>query len=146
MGSWDPVGEEFAAQPPRKPTVLHEDERDPKVSGCPLSGVVTQERRTVHDREEFATRHMSVFANVLLREISPPKVGPKLVRRRYAEPMIDAVALVPMKTLPGWPEAEFSSVHLLMLCVVWPIATAVLFTLIGWGVHFAKGRGGKNSD
>ena len=83
---------------------------------------------------------MSVFANVLLREISPPKVGPKLVRRRYAEPMIDALALVPMKTLPGWPEAEFSSVH------VWPIATAVLFTLIGWGVHFAKGRGGKNSD
>jgi len=60
--------------------------------------------------------------------------------------MIDAVALVPMKTLPGWPEAEFSSVHLLMLCVVWPIATAVLFTLIGWGVHFTKGRGGKNSD
>ena len=116
------------------------------IGKSPLSGVVTQERRTVHDREEFATRHMSVFANVLLREISPPKVGPKLVRRRYAEPMIDAVALVPMKTLPGWPEAEFSSVHLLMLCVVWPIATAVLFTLIGWGVHFAKGRGGKNSD
>ena len=53
---------------------------------------------------------------------------------------------MPMKTLPGWPEAEFSSVHLLMLCVVWPIATAVLFTLIGWGVHFTKGRGGKNSD
>ena len=76
----------------------------------------------------------------------PPRSVQKLVRRRYAEPMIDAVALVPMKTLPGWPEAEFSSVHLLMLCVVWPIATAVLFTLIGWGVHFAKGRGGKNSD
>ncbi|KFC15957.1 hypothetical protein PAST3_10213 [Cutibacterium acnes HL201PA1] len=42
--------------------------------------------------------------------------------------MIDALALVPMKTLPGWPEAHYSCVHLLMLCVVWPIATAVLFT------------------
>lgn len=72
MGSWDPTGKEFTAQPPRKPTVLHDDERS-QGFGLPLSGVVTQERRTVHDREEFATRHMSVFANVLPREISPPR-------------------------------------------------------------------------
>ncbi|EFS74411.1 hypothetical protein HMPREF9622_00628 [Cutibacterium modestum HL037PA3] len=65
---------------------------------------------------------------------------------RYAEFMIDALVFVPMKTLPGWPEANYSSVHLFMLCVVWPIATAVLFTLTGWGVHFAKGRNTKDSD
>ncbi|WCC79343.1 hypothetical protein O6R08_07325 [Cutibacterium equinum] len=60
--------------------------------------------------------------------------------------MIDALALVPMKTLPGWPEADYSSVHLLMLCVVWPIATAVLFILVGWGIHFAKSHASKDSD
>lgn len=56
--------------------------------------------------------------------------------------MIDALALVPMKTLPGWPEAHYSSVHLLMLCVVWPIAT----TLVGWGIHRAKGRNSNDPD
>ncbi|MSS46591.1 hypothetical protein FYJ43_11325 [Cutibacterium sp. WCA-380-WT-3A] len=60
--------------------------------------------------------------------------------------MIDALALVPMKTLPGWPEADYSSVHMLMLCVVWPIATAILFFLVGWGIHVAKGRGSDDSD
>lgn len=62
------------------------------------------------------------------------------------EAMIDALALVPMKTLPGWPEAHYSCVHLLMLCVVWPIATAVLFTLVGWGIQRAKGRNSNDLD
>jgi len=53
---------------------------------------------------------------------------------------------VPMKTLPGWPEAHYSSVHLLMLCVVWPIATAVLFIFVGWGIHRAKGRNSNDPD
>ena len=54
------------------------------------------------------------------------KSGYSRAHRRYAEAMIDALAFVPMKTLPGWPEAHYSSVHLLMLCVVWPIATAAV--------------------
>ena len=32
------------------------------------------------------------------------KSGYSRAHRRYAEAMIDALALVPMKTLPGWPE------------------------------------------
>lgn len=55
--------------------------------------------------------------------------------------MNEALALVPLKTLPGWPEASVSSVHLFMLCVVWPISVAVLFTLIGWGIHAVSSRG-----
>ena len=74
------------------------------------------------------------------------KSGYSRAHRRYAEAMIDALAFVTMKTLPGWPEAHYSSVHLLMLCVVWPIATAVLFIFVGWGIHRAKGRNSNDPD
>ena len=78
--------------------------------------------------------------------IKPYEFGSSRASRRYAEAMIDALALAPMKTLPGWPEADYIPIHLLMLCVVWPIATAVLFALIGWGAHLANGRSNKDSD
>ena len=78
--------------------------------------------------------------------IKPYEFGSSRASRRYAEAMIDALALAPMKTLPGWPEADYSPIHLLMLCVVWPIATAVLFIFVGWGIHRAKGRNSNDPD
>ncbi|ALN15616.1 hypothetical protein [Acidipropionibacterium acidipropionici] len=57
-----------------------------------------------------------------------------------SEAAVAMTALVPMKVLPGWPEASYSGFHVLVLCVLAPLAVAVLFALIGKAPGWLRAR------
>lgn len=48
--------------------------------------------------------------------------------------------LVPLKVLPGWPEASYSGFHVLVLCLLAPAAVALLFILIGKAPGWLRAR------
>lgn len=41
--------------------------------------------------------------------------------------------MLPLETLPGWPEAPaFSPAHLLLIALILPLATGIVIALLAW--------------
>ena len=54
--------------------------------------------------------------------------------------------LLPLETLPGWPEApEFSAAHLILIAGVLPVVTAILIAVLALAPGWARRSRGETA-
>lgn len=61
----------------------------------------------------------------------PCRARPCTTVTTMTEALVTMTVWTPLRVLPGWPEADVSGFHILLVCILLPLATAALFVAVG---------------